>query len=398
MRKIIAIVLMLLVLCSCAPQTTGEDFWANAEYSNKEVQSGAPIDVVPATEEEIQREKDFINMLCGENWNSENYNKTEIEIPEVLPEATVEGELWFPPINNTAPIDEIAPTISYQLMLDGLLVNTYYPDNPDDYTAQALNENAFPIAFFRKLNDLYYYTVCKVEGGGYMYYFFMANSDVTVEEALAVYDDMIHENEDGTKSVDKYYYLFNSELADLSHKDLTKEVIWRASAYSYKELGELGELYRLVNDVVEKEGREASYYVDIAPQFKVVTELMPRIFERIGAYSYDKTYDDFYDVKSGLEHWNYRNLLAKAIFLYEDNLTEYTVQFNNFSTADYSIKADEATPEDYQNTVIITGGGTSSPDNYNRHFFSLKGYDDFQYDTTEENTVMIKILPKDYMW
>ena len=204
------------------------------------------------TEAGVIHRKD-VDRIFGETWHSDNYNKAEIEIPEVDAEETVEGENWFPVINNTAPLDEIAPTISYELMLDGYKISPYYPQNPEDYTAQALNENAFPIGFFRKVNDLCYYTACKVEGGGYIYYFFCANGNVDYKEAMADAGIELNYDKDGNLLVEETVHLFNSDLADISSMDLTKEVVWRGSIYATADTGTIDEF----NSTMEK-----TYYSD----------------------------------------------------------------------------------------------------------------------------------------
>ena len=218
---------------------------ASTQEKTPEKEGFNQIDSNPTSGDEVSEEslgiknkKEEINKLFGETWHSDNYKKEEVEIPAVEAEEIVDGELWFPVINNTAPLEEIAPTISYELMLDGYIINPYYPDNPEDYTAAALNENAFPIGFFRKVSDLCYYTVCKVEGGGYIYYFFSANSNVTREEYLEYKGEEVEYLDNGVLSLeDEYGHLFNTELADIDNMDLTKEVIWRGSVYVTPDLG-----------------------------------------------------------------------------------------------------------------------------------------------------------------
>jgi len=187
-----------------------------------------------------------VDEIFGETWHSNNYNKGEIAVPEVEAEETIEGELWFPAINNTAPLDEIAPTISYELMLDGYKISPYYPQNPEKYTAQALNENAFPIGFFRKVNDLCYYTVCKVEGGGYIYYFFCVNGNVDYEEAMVEAGKKLNYDDNGNLLVEESVHLFNADLADISKIDLTKEVVWRGSIYAADEIGNCDDVKKLL--------------------------------------------------------------------------------------------------------------------------------------------------------
>ena len=183
----------------------------------------------------------------GEVWHSDNYHKDEIEIPKVKSEKTIKGEKWFPPINNSTPIDEIAPTIPYALMEDGYGVCVRYPSQPEKFTAEYLNENAFPIAFFRKVNDLCYYTVCKVEGGGYMYYFFFANNNISYEDAMKSIGVKVKYDKSGAviQDVDKAMeYYFNDKYADVSKMDLTKEVVWRCSIYAVADVGSDADLMK----------------------------------------------------------------------------------------------------------------------------------------------------------
>lgn len=406
MKRIVCLVLVLIFLCACAPakEEVVPEFWGELENEEQPEndEENMPDDVIggepqPATEEDIQRDMELLNIICGETWHSDNYNKTETVIPQVEPEETVEGELWFPPINNTAPIEEIAPTISYDNMLDGLFVNTYYPENPEDYTAQALNENAFPIAFFRKVNDLYYYTVCKVEGGGYMYYFFMANSGVTIEEAKAVYSDMTEIAPNGNEVIEKYYNLFNGDLADISGMDITKEAIWRGSIYSAQAHEDPEKLYKTALQNSTDLGAQLANISDLALEFKAMSAYAPKMFERLGAHSFDRSYDNFFDVQSAIISYNRKNLNLPIFIICDDSVVEFEFTIAHIADQFAAVNAKEATEEDYENALVFGAGSPDYMDSI-RIEHSLKGFFRSQLQEDENNTVVLNILPQDYMW
>lgn len=241
-KSLLFIIVFVLCLSACGKQSANQSDNLMSELQDTAVESDYYTNESP----EVVAFQQEMEKAYGEVWHSDNYNKDEIEIPSVTAEETVTGENWFPPINNSAPIDEIAPTISYDLMVDGYGVCDRYPSDPSKFTPEYLNENAFPIAFFRKVNDLCYYTVCKVEGGGYMYYFFCANNNISYEDAMNSIGFKVDYDESGAvvQDIDMAMkeYLFNDEYADISKMDLTKEVVWRGSVYAVADLGDQGDL------------------------------------------------------------------------------------------------------------------------------------------------------------
>ncbi len=229
-----------------------------------------------------------IDNIYGKSWKSRNYDKNEIIIPKVESEETVTGENWFPPINNTAPIDSIAPTISFELACDGCMISPYYPQNPEKYTAQALNKNAFPIAFFRKVNDLCYYTVCKVEGGGYMYYFFCANGNADYEESVLNAGKEIAYDKHGNIIKTETDHLFNAGLADISGMDLTKEVVWRGSIYAEKDIGTTSEFERKLTQLETWDEKTAKSLSDnLSKAFKTIFECQYKMIKNVDVGDFD---------------------------------------------------------------------------------------------------------------
>ena len=390
MKKIIIMLFVLLLLCACSNKTT-DTFWDSSAIED------VPV-IQPVTEEQMEQNRQSVNIILGEKFFSQNYDKDKITIPQVSAEETVEGELWFPPINNSAPLDEIAPTISYELMCDGLYISSFYPDAPENYTAQALNENAFPIGFFRKINELYYYTVCKVEGGGYMYYFFMANSGITIEKASEVYDDMLSYDQWGNMIIEKPYHLFNSNLADLNGRDLTKEVIWRGSIYSAQAIPSVAEFAQKINSIGNGDDnfdRSMKYYIDADPNFNILSEIMPALYYNManGTDAYFSVIQSTYTELMPLCQSAPRMLLLGADGFIVVNLAP-SMKNGLYETKNISDLSNADILEYVQVNSVYPY--TADKGLWNKVF----NYGDSSYNwyVSEDNSILIEILPQDYMW
>lgn len=335
-----------------------------------------------------------VDEIFGETWHSNNYNKDEIAVPEVEAEETIEGELWFPAINNTAPLDEIAPTISYELMLDGYKISPYYPQNPEKYTAQALNENAFPIGFFRKVNDLCYYTACKVEGGGYIYYFFCANGGITPEDALDAAGEEMKFNSEGKMVMDNPIHLYNTELADLDSIDITKEAVWRGSVYVAQELGTCDEFTDKINEKINSgnwyECTANSLSDEVSENFKPIAELQDIWADN--ACEYDKATKEF-------EYYLLQEVNNQGGLLYSYHMCSDGYVILEHSVQKYGNGVTEYKPvNNISPAEILQVTGTVG---YNKSFMALVGHrigiagaglSDYMQ---EYNTYSIEILPQD---
>ncbi len=352
--------------------------------------SAGNLGYLPEDNELVIEHREQVDNLFGETWHSDNYNKDEIEVPEVEAEETVEGELWFPAINNTAPLDEIAPTISYELMLDGYKISPYYPQNPEDYTAQALNENAFPIGFFRKINDLCYYTACKVEGGGYIYYFFCANGNVDYEEAMAEAGKKLNYDANGNLLVEESVHLFNADVADISSMDLTKEVVWRGSVYAADVLGTCKEFI----DVIEKcyksdnwfEKTPYSLSENISSSFNPLSELQDKWAKNCFNVSTASKENQF----SSLQKVNENGQIMQTYYMCSDGY-DYTFFHVVPTINNGSISADVNGIEE-ASTLQLSGFGIVS-NNIVFHYYGV--YGGIKEQAKEYNSFSIEILPQD---
>ncbi len=349
---------------------------------------------LPEDNELVVEHRKQVDAIFGETWHSENYNKDAIEVPEVEAEETVEGENWFPVINNTAPLDEIAPTISYELMLDGYKISPYYPQNPEKYTAQALNENAFPIGFFRKVNDLCYYTACKVEGGGYIYYFFCANSGVTPEEALEAAGEEMKFNSEGKMYMDKPIHLYNTELADLDSIDLTKEAVWRGSIYAGEEIGTCEEFNKKITEIIKSgdwiERTPESLSKSLSKSFKPIDDLQDVWADN--ACEFDNATKEFEYYL--LQEVNNQGGLLYSYHMCSDGyvILQHSVQKYSFAGAEYK-PVNNISPVETLQVTALAG--------YDKSFMALAGHRIGVAGTgladymQEYNTYSIEILPQD---
>lgn len=398
MKRIICVITMLLILCSCAGNQV-ENFWSNSAVpdssyeAEQNVSDSVPINAEPLTEDELTEYRKNLAKLYGENWHNDSYNRDEIEIPEVEAEETVTGALWFPPINNTAPLDEIAPTIPYELAMNGYNISTYYPENPEDYTAQSLNNNAFPIAFFRKINDLYYYTACKVEGGGYMYYFFMANSGADYIEACNDIGVKVNYKEDGTPSIDYTYHLYNAKLAKNKNIDLTKACIWRASIYSTEDLGTLEEFTAKLN-MTKTTVFGGEPISDVAKRADssifMFEELLPQMAENMLGKPPKSITEEF----NAIQGFKPISSLAISKHLCRDGI--WAVSYGMWPFDTISNRRVPWQIRDCYNIWFKSSAGKPRPTGTNNWFtFSPLAVNE---NISEDNTVVIKILPQDYMW
>ncbi len=332
---------------------------------------------------DVMEHRELIDKFFGESWHSDNYNKDEIVRPKVEAEETVDGEYWFPLINNTAPIDEIAPTISYELMCDGYMKSPYYPQNPEDYTAQALNENAFPINFFRKVNDLCYYTVCKVEGGGYIYYFFCANGNADYEKAMEAAGMEPNHDSEGNLLIEENVHLFNAELADFSKVDITKEAVWRGSVYAEADIGSIADFEKIMSDMdYSMEDIEGHTLKDLSEIFASVKPLLKTEKRYIKNISDDT--DDGYRT--------FQEINQYGGFFRVTNMCSDGYRLISFCGA-YDIQSED---ESYYDTLICNGyGAVGMP---TPCYYCIYGTHGARDAISEYNSYSIEILPQDNVY
>ena len=329
-----------------------------------------------------------IDSLYGKSWKSRNYDKNEIIIPKVESEETVTGENWFPPINNTAPIDSIAPTISFELACDGCMISPYYPQNPEKYTAQALNKNAFPIAFFRKVNDLCYYTVCKVEGGGYMYYFFCANGNADYEESVLNAGKEIAYDKHGNIIKTETDHLFNAGLADISGMDLTKEVVWRGSIYAEKDIGTTSEFERKLTQLETWDEKTAKSLSDnLSKAFRTIFECQYKMIKNVNVGDIDDTVS----IRLNSISYPYDDMGVHCIYMCRDGFCR--VKFKSEYPPENYDELSKADKDRYDTLQYFSAMKLSG--NISSHIFKNEiGTDAI----SEYNSFSIEILPQDNIY
>ena len=219
---IVISILLLLFLFGCASRGS-ENFWndlknvekIDTDENDKESEYADPDDG-EKKDSLSEKRTEAINALDWDQSIYEGYIRLDYPEVNIKNEYPLKGSLWFPAVNNIEEIKDIAPVIPYDMALRLYLRYAEYPDDPKNYTAKALNENCFPINFMRKCNDRMYYTACRVEDKGYLFFFFCngENLDITAKELA-----------DNNKT------FYDFENADVSGIDMTEALVWRGCIF-----------------------------------------------------------------------------------------------------------------------------------------------------------------------
>ena len=225
-------------------ETGSSESITNPDKTNSENQNENDYPYI----EELNTRNSTLTELNWDQSVNNLYNRNDYSIPYVDNESPVVGENWFPPVNNTALIEDIAPEISYDMALSLYLRFPIYPDDPEQYTAQWLNQNCFPINFMRKYNDQLYYTVCKVQNGGNLYLFFCAANYLNISDIELANQGIM---------------LYNSDSFDISDKDMTKELVWRGCSYDADGFDNNKDIANIILNTNKSLNDLAQKYLDI---------------------------------------------------------------------------------------------------------------------------------------
>ena len=106
----------------------------------------------------------------------ENIKYFTQELPSDGTYITVEGEYDMPPITNDIPLEKLIPVLddkAYNVGIELYNFNfTGYQSILDHHPSVITEKCKIPVAFLRNPEEGRYYTVVKIAGGGYAYFFF----------------------------------------------------------------------------------------------------------------------------------------------------------------------------------------------------------------------------------
>ena len=106
----------------------------------------------------------------------ENIKYFTQELPSDGTYITVEGEYDMPPITNDIPLEKLIPVLDDKAYNVGIeLYNNSFADFQsllDHHPSVMMEKCKIPVAFLRNPEEGRYYTVVKIAGGGYAYFFF----------------------------------------------------------------------------------------------------------------------------------------------------------------------------------------------------------------------------------
>ena len=158
----------------------------------------------------------------------ENIKYFTQELPSDGTYITVEGEYDMPPITNDIPLEKLIPVLDDKAYLVGInlencsgspyrTIMKYHPCNITEYAK-------IPVAFLRNSHDGRYYTVVKIAGGGYAYFFFERIKRLNEDGELAyVTEDLTKVTEIGCLYAEKV--LQKSDFDVLKIGDTIEDVI-----------------------------------------------------------------------------------------------------------------------------------------------------------------------------
>ena len=106
----------------------------------------------------------------------ENIKYFTQELPSDGTYITVEGEYDMPPITNDIPLEKLMPILDDKAYNVGIeLYNNSFADFQsllDHHPSVMMEKCKIPVTFLRNPEEGRYYTVVKIAGGGYAYFFF----------------------------------------------------------------------------------------------------------------------------------------------------------------------------------------------------------------------------------
>lgn len=191
MRKLF-VLFLIVVFCSACNKTMIAD--SNTSLTTETVSSSESTSsnmdfTTPERWSEIKESK--IHSMV------ELYPDVEIILQEKdtvpVDSISVNGAYTLPVITNETPLEDLIPVLKGGMYVVGAeTMNTYASEQLFPYKnfhiSHILEEKKIPVTFLRKMRDGYYYSVSKVENGGYAYFFFDRTLDLTSMEYVT--DDM----------------------------------------------------------------------------------------------------------------------------------------------------------------------------------------------------------------
>ena len=223
---------------------------------------------------------------------------------------SVSGKYAMPVITNETPLDEMIVTISGDdvIILENMLASgfaTVYARVPlRDIWGDTQKYDYIPVTFLRKTGESSYYTVCKVDGGGYAYFFFDRLRDLETGEYLT------------TDKTDIYLY----------------GAIYAEEMHSYAEFANIK-----VGDSIDK-----------------VTEIDHKTyFEKVAVEEYWLAGKKHTEEHGGVVYYP-REALFSTLHLLNDGILQIAYQYNDPEFEEvYDENKDPAYTYDYSNYMII---------------------------------------------
>ena len=229
---------------------------------------------------------------------------------------SVSGKYAMPVITNETPLEEMIVTISGDVLLlsEGMASGRGANTNNAplrDLWGETQTLDYIPITFLRKTGESSYYTVCKVDGGGYAYFFFDRLRDLETGEYLttdktdiylygAIYAEEMH----------SYAEFANIKVGDSIDK------VTEIDHKTYFEKVAVEEYWLAGKKHTEEQGNKMIYAKD--PMFAVLHLLNDGILQ-IGYQYNDPDFDALYDEnKDPAYTYDYSNYMIINMQYYPD--------------------------------------------------------------------------------
>ena len=158
----------------------------------------------------------------------ENIKYFTQELPADGTYITVAGEYDMPPITNDIPLENLMPILDDKAYIVGIELynNSFfgYQSILERHPSVIMEKCKIPVTFLRNPEEGRYYTVVKIGGGGYAYFFFERIKRLNEDGELAyVTDDLTKVTEIGCLYAEKV--LQKSDFAVLKIGDTIEDVI-----------------------------------------------------------------------------------------------------------------------------------------------------------------------------
>ena len=180
-RRIMCLFLVLFMLCACKgtpPETNVSTESACISSQSESISLSSvsesesdPFTLKPQTlpYQETVPGTDYVEKF-------ENIKYFTQELPSDGTYITVEGEYDMPPITNDVPLEKLMPILDDKAYNVGIeLYNNSFADFQsllDHHPSVMMEKCKIPVTFLRNPEEGRYYTVVKIAGGGYAYFFF----------------------------------------------------------------------------------------------------------------------------------------------------------------------------------------------------------------------------------